>query len=299
MVRNRLVFLLAGTLLLTAACEDNERTSDAYGNFEADETLISAETPGKILRLDLKEGEILPAGETVAQIDTSDLHLQRLTLDAQRNAVRARYPQLTAQIDIIKAERAVLERDKTRLEALVADSAATQQELDGVNGRLDVLEERIRSIRTQHEPLLAELSLIDAQEARLNDQFNKSTIINPVAGTVLIKHAQEYELASPGRPLYTIAALDELDLRVFVTGADLPNVKLGEKAEVLVDDGQGSVRSLTGVVTWVNPKAEFTPTTVQTREERVNLVYAVKVRTPNDGSLKIGMPGEVNFGAGR
>lgn len=299
MVHKSLVFLLAGTLLLTAACEDNTRTSNAYGNFEADEILISAETPGKILRLNVQEGEILQAGDTVAQIDTSDLHLQRLTLDAQRGAVRARYPQLTAQIDIIKAERAVLERDKSRLEALVADSAATQQELDGVNGRLDVLEERIRSIRTQHEPLLAELGLIDAQEARLNDMFNKSTIVNPVGGTVLIKHAEEHELASPGRPLYTIAALDELDLRVFVSGADLPNVKLGEQAEVIVDDGKGSLRSLPGVVSWVNAKAEFTPTTVQTREERVNLVYAVKVRTPNDGTLKIGMPGEVNFGTGQ
>lgn len=293
LLRPVLPVLLAAVLL--PACSSDEETSDAYGNFEATEITVSAEAGGELLRFAVQEGETLDAGAVVGLIDTTQAALKREQLLAQRAAVASRVENVLAQIAVLREQKQVALHEQERVRRLLQDSAATQKQYDDITGSIAVLNKQIAQIETQNRTVLSEVRAVDAQIAQLDDQVDKSTIVNPVAGTVLTTFADEHEFVAPGRPLYTIANLDEMTLRVYVSGGQLPQVKLGDTVTVLFDRDAETNQSTRGRVSWISSKAEFTPRIIQTKEERVNMVYAVRVRVKNDGRLKIGMPGEIRL----
>lgn len=287
--------ILFSAIILLAACNGGSDKSDAYGTFESTEVTISSESAGKILWLKVDEGQALKSGDTVALIDTVQLALKREALIAQRKAASNKADYITAQIKVIEEQKKTSEVEKNRLEKLFKDGAATQQQIDNINGVIAVYEKQMSSIETQNEPVLNELEAYDKQIAQLTDQIKRSYIINPIEGTVLTKYSEANEVVIQGKALYKIADLDYIYLRVYVSGAQLPNLKLEQKVKVLVDKNEKDLKEYEGTVSWISSSAEFTPKIIQTKEERVNLVYAVKVKVKNDGTLKIGMPGEVKF----
>jgi len=281
--------------ILLVSCESNEDKSDAYGNFEATEITVSAQAQGELKTFDVKKGAELKEGQMLGYVDTSSLHLQRKQLLAQKQSVKTKLSNLDAQIDVQQQQLANAETQLNRIKKLHADNAATDQQLDDIEGKVKTLRKQIRSVRVQKQGIRSELDVLDTKMAQVEDKIDKAMIKNPVKGTVINKFAEKGELVAPGKSLYKVAALDEMELKVYISGAQLPHVKIGQKVEVLIDESKTENRQLTGTVSWVADDAEFTPKVIQTKEERVKLVYAVKIRVPNDGSLKIGMPGEANF----
>jgi len=301
-------------MLFAAACSSDGARADAYGNFEADDLIVSAEGSGRILQFIAEEGGQLKAGDTVGTIDASQLSLRREQLEASIRAVAARSPAIAEQLAVfekqsaaVRQQMATLEREKRRVEALIRNDAATPKQLDDLNAQLEAAQRQLdvvagqqtatnASLSVQKGGLLAEITPLQKQIGQLDDQIAKCRITNPVAGTVLVTYAEAGEVTAMGKPLYKIADLSSLVLRAYVSGNQLSSVKIGQEVKVSVDAGDGSMKELTGKIIWISPKAEFTPKVVQTREERVSLVYAVKISVPNaDGMLKIGMPGEVRF----
>jgi len=280
---------------ILSACTGNKEKSDAYGTFEATEITISAENSGKIISFSVNEGDSLNIGDTVGVIDTTQLVLKREALIAQKKGSSSKAEYIASQIEVLKEQKKNSEVEKERLEKLVKDGAATSQQLDLINGQLSVYEKQILSIETTNAPVLDEQEAYAKQIEQIQDLINKSIIVNPEKGTVLNKYAEAGEMVVQGKSLYKIADLSNMILRVYVSGAELPKIKIGQKVEVLVDKDEDENTKLEGAVTWISSNAEFTPKIIQTKEERVKLVYAVKVRVPNNGLLKIGMPGEVNF----
>ncbi|MEI6060629.1 MAG: HlyD family efflux transporter periplasmic adaptor subunit [Bacteroidota bacterium] len=289
--------LLMIALAVLTSCSNRDNLSDAYGNFEAVQVTVSAESAGKIHYLKVEEGSQPDSGSIVALIDTTDLFLKKLQLQAQKKAVSVKNSSVSSQIGVQQQQKANLLVEKNRITRLVADKAATTKQLDDINGALDLVDKQIASIQTQDAGITEEMEVIDRQIAQVNESIHKCYIRNPVKGTVLSKYAESGEIAAPGRALYKIADLSVMELKVYVSGTQLPAVKQGQEVEVLIDADKKTNRKLSGVVSWISPRAEFTPKIIQTKEERVNLVYGVKVRVPNDGSLKIAMPAEVNFTA--
>jgi HlyD family secretion protein len=280
---------------LLAACSGNKEKSDAYGTFEATEITVSAENSGKIILFNVNEGDSLNVGDTVGVIDTTQLVLKRDALIAQKKGSSTKAEYIASQIEILKEQKKNSEVEKERIEKMFKDGAATSQQLDLIKGQISVYEKQILSIETTNAPLLDEQEAYAKQIEQVQDMINKSTVINPVKGTVLNKYAEAGEMVVQGKALYKIADLSNMILRVYVSGAELSKIKIGQKVEVLVDKDAEENIKLEGIVTWISSTAEFTPKIIQTKEERVKLVYAVKVRVQNSGLLKIGMPGEVNF----
>ncbi len=289
--------LIMIALAVLTSCSNRDSLSDAYGNFEAVQVTVSAESAGKIHYLKLEEGSQPDSGSIVALIDTTDLFLKKLQLQAQKKAVSVKNSSVSSQIGVQQQQKANLLVEKNRITRLIAGKAATTKQLDDINGALDLVDKQIASIETQDAGIAEEMEVIDRQIAQVNESIHKCYIRNPVKGTVLSKYAEAGEIAAPGRALYKIADLSVMELKVYVSGTQLPSVKQGQEVEVLIDADKKTNRKLSGVVSWISPRAEFTPKIIQTKEERVNLVYGVKVRVPNDGSLKIAMPAEVNFTA--
>ncbi|MEZ5083191.1 MAG: HlyD family efflux transporter periplasmic adaptor subunit [Bacteroidales bacterium] len=288
----QILFLLVFVL---ASCSDSENLSDAYGNFEVDEVIISAEANGKLIQYSAREGLQLSKGQLVGIIDTTDFVLKRSQLIAQKTAISSNIKSIQSQIEVQEQQKKNRLTDKNRIEKLLKDGAATQKQLDDINGTIDLIDSQIASIQTQYTSIRAEMDVIKTQITQVEESIKKCHIYNPIDGVVLEKYAEQNEIAAFGRPLYKIANTDEMILRVYVSGGQLPNINIGQQVEVLIDQDEKTTRALSGEVTWVSDKAEFTPKIIQTKEERVNMVYAVKVRVKNDGSLKIGMPGEINF----
>ena len=286
-------FILLLVPALLAGCSARNNLSDAYGNFETREYLVSAEGQGKIMQFDVEEGSVLSGGQAVGYIDTIALHLQRQQLEARIGAVAAQRTGIRAQIGVQESQKKTLLVEKKRLEKLLEDGAATGKQMDDLNGQIETLERQIVSTRSRFETIKAEITALEAQVRISEDQLERNFIVNPVDGTVLEKYAEAYEMAIPGKALYKIADLSTMILRVYISGDQLAAVKIGQKVGVIIDDPESGNKPLPGTVTWISGKSEFTPKIIQTREERVNLVYAVKVEVPNDGRLKIGMPGEV------
>ena len=280
---------------ILSSCNFNKDESDAYGNFEATEIIISAETSGRIVRFDLEEGQELKAGQDVGLIDTTDLYLKTEQLRAQKKAVATRAPGVAAQIQVQLQQKANLETEKARIDKMFQDKAATRKQVDDIKGALDLVDRQIASIKTQQSGIVEEMEVVQKQIAVTREALGKCKIINPINGTVLVKYAETGELALPGKSLYKLADLSNMELRVYVSGDQLPAIKIGQKVQVLLDKDLKTNQSLDGVVSWISQKAEFTPKIIQTKEERVNLVYAIKIKVPNDGRIKISMPGEVNF----
>ena len=286
-------FILLLVPALLAGCSARNNLSDAYGNFETREYLVSAEGQGKIMQFDVEEGSVLSGGQAVGYIDTIALHLQRQQLEARIGAVAAQRTGIRAQIGVQESQKKTLLVEKKRLEKLLEDGAATGKQMDDLNGQIETLEKQIVSTRSRFETIKAEITALEAQVRISEDQLERNFIVNPVDGTVLEKYAEAYEMAIPGKALYKIADLSTMILRVYISGDQLAAVKIGQEVGVIIDDPESGNKPLPGTVTWISGKSEFTPKIIQTREERVNLVYAVKVEVPNDGRLKIGMPGEV------
>jgi HlyD family secretion protein len=278
-----------------ASCNSNKERSDAYGNFEAVETTISAEANGKLLSFKLEEGQTLNAGVPVGLIDTVDTQLKLLQLKAQVTSVSSRTDNLNAQIAVVDKQTENLMTDKKRIEGMFKDKAATQKQLDDINGAVDVASKQKDAITIQFKGVKDDASVVRRQIDQLKDQIRKCHIINPFKGTVLAKYVEPNEMVTMGKAMYKIADVSTLDLKVYVSGSQLSEVKIGKEVKVLIDKTNGTIKKMTGKVSWVSDQSEFTPKIIQTRDERVNLVYAVKIKVKNDGSLKIGMPAEVNF----
>jgi len=288
-------YVLISLVLLVGACNMNNDKSDAYGQFEATEVMVSAEGNGKLLNFKIEEGQKLTKKENVGVIDTTQLVLRRDQIEAQMQSARSKLTNVKAEAAVIREQKDVAMTDLKRIKAMYKDQAATQKQLDDAEGNIRVLNRRIQATETQRNSILAEINALKAQKAQVVDQVGKAEIINPVNGRVLTKYVEPSELVHNGSVLYKIANLDTLELRAYVSGAQLPKVKLGQKVNVLIDKNAEENESFPGRVSWVSDEAEFTPKMIQTKEERVTQVYAVKIRVPNDGTIKIGMPGEVNF----
>ncbi|MGN5954399.1 HlyD family secretion protein [Sphingobacterium lactis] len=296
---NYKIGLFAISLLGLLSCKSKEEAFDASGSFEAIETIISAEANGTIKSLHVEEGEDLQAGQLVGYIDTVQTYLKIKQLEAQIGAGLSRKPNIPVQLSSLKQQIAHLESERERTRKLVAGDAATPKQLDDIESQILVLRKQLdaqqSSLAITDQRIGKEVAPVEVQIAQLQDQLAKSKIINPIQGTVLTKYVEENEAAMMGKPLYKIADLSEIILRVYISGSQLPQVKIGQKLTVLTDDGNEGYTKTEGVVTWIADKAEFTPKTIQTKDERANLVYAVKVKVKNDGRYKIGMYAEVKF----
>lgn len=283
-------------VLAAATACDREREPDAYGNFEATEVVVSAQTAGQVQRFTPVEGMRLERGAAVALIDTTQLSLERRQLAAQREAVGARTNEVGEQLRVLEVQREIARRTLERTQRLFAEQAATAQQLDQAERDYRVLGAQIEALRAQRRSVGLDASATEARVAQVRDRLSRSTVVNPQAGIVLATYAREGEVVQSGQPLYKIADLDTLELRAYVSEAQLGRFRIGQRVRVHVDDGNGGLRTMPGTVTWVAAKSEFTPTPVQTRDGRSELVYAVKVRVANTGgALKIGMPADLTL----
>lgn len=274
------------------SCGNSNGKADGYGNFEATEITISSENNGKLMQFNVDEGDALKKEQLVGYIDTIPLSLKKDQLLVSKDVIASKSKGVLSQISVLNAKLKTVKTNKTRVENLIKDNAATQKQLDDVNGEIDVIKNQIRSVEIQNAPVVNELKNIDVQLQQLDDQIQKSKIVNPVNGTVLTKYAEPNEVTAFGKPLYKIADLSTMQLRVYVSETQLPNLKIGQNVTVKIDD-KDDMKSYDGTISWIASEAEFTPKIIQTKEERVALVYAVKIDVKNDGSLKIGMPAEM------
>lgn len=295
---NSLKILTIIPLFLTA-CSQHQNTYDASGTFESLETLISAEANGVIKALDIQEGQELQAGQAIGYIDSTQLYLRKLQLQSQIKAVLSKRPDVTLQLAALQEQLSQAVREQQRIANMVQADAATPKQLDDATAQVAVIKKQIAaqqsSLGITSSSLTQEASPLEVQIAQLEDELTKSRIVNPLDGTVLVKYAEANETTTVGKPLYKIADLSSIILRAYVTGPQFGQLKLNQSVTVLVDDAKGAYREYPGTVEWISDKAEFTPKTIQTKDERENLVYATKIRVKNDGLLKIGMYGEVRF----
>lgn len=280
--------LLFGTLL---SCSNSEK-ADGYGNFEATEITISSEANGKLEFLNLEEGQVLEKGTIVGLVDTLQLYLNKQQLFASKETAASKSGGVWSQVSVLNQQLQTAKTEQQRIQNMFNENAATQRQLDQANSQVDVLKKQIQNVETQNSPIVNEVKSIGAKVAQIEEQIENSKITNPINGTVLTKYAEPDEIVSFGKPLYKIADLDEMTLRVYVSETQLPNIKIGQEVTIKIDSSE-EMKNYKGSISWISASAEFTPKIIQTKEERVNLVYAVKVIVKNDGSLKIGMPAEM------
>lgn len=296
MKKSFLLFLTSATLL---SCNNSEKEFDASGTFEAVETIISADATGTINAFDIEEGQLLDSNQIIGYIDSTQLHLKKMQLESQVNALLSRKPDIGIQLAALNAQLVKANREKSRISNLLKEGAATPKQLDDINAEIELIKKQTEaqesSLSITKEGIGKDASPLYIQIRQIQDQLNKCKIINKTKGTVLTKYAEVNEMASQGKPLYKIADLSAIILRAYITGNQLPNVKLNQEVTVSTDDGKGGYKQTKGIITWISDKAEFTPKTIQTKDERANLVYALKVQVKNDGSYKIGMYGEIKF----
>ncbi len=287
------LYILISTFLLGSLLScSNEEKADAYGNFEATEIMVSSEANGKLEFFNLEEGEVLEKGAVVGLVDTLQLYLNKQQLLASKETVASKSDGVWSQVSVLNQQLETAKTEQQRIQNMFNDNAATQRQLDQTNSQVNVLEKQIENVETQNAPIVNEVKAMEAKVAQINDQITKSKITNPIAGTVLTKFAEPGEIVSFGKPLYKIANMEEMTLRVYLSELQLSNINIGQKVSVKIDSEE-EMKAYEGIISWVSASAEFTPKIIQTKEERVNLVYAVKVTVKNDGSLKIGMPAEM------
>ena len=295
------------------ACNSKKTTYDASGTFEVDETVVSSEIAGKLLTFNVQEGDTLAQGAIVGTVDPTQLHLQKAQVEASIAALKEKTSDIKPEVKLLEDQLRVqqsqldnLYYERTRTENLIKRDAATTKQLDDLNNQIDVMLRQMtvtkqqiavqrNNIGTQNRSVLSEGNPLQKQVAQINDQIKRTEIVNPLTGTVITKYAEPGEVTSAGKALYKIANLSYINLRAYITGNQLPLIKLGQEVSVLIDSGAHQYRHYTGNISWISDKAEFTPKTIQTKEERANLVYAIKIRVRNDGYIKIGMYGEVLF----
>jgi len=286
-------------LLIFCSCNGDNGAVDASGVFEATEIIVSAEVSGKILSLNINEGEMLKKDQQIGIIDSTQLYLTKQQLINSKEALRASRPDINSQIEATEKEIDKYTLEKSRIEKLLAGDVATQKQLDDINSQLSVLKAGLRaqknSLNTSVNSLDTKIKGMDIQIEQLNDQLKKCVIKSPIDGTVLVKYAEESELTGQGKALFKIANMNKMILKAYVTSNQLALIKTGQDVEVLAEFGKTENRGYTGKITWISSKSEFTPKTIQTQDERANLVYAVKVEVKNDDFLKIGMYGGINI----
>ena len=296
---NKVIAISLGLAVVFSGCGPKQADSDAQGTFEATEVIVSAEANGKLLALGVEEGQEVKTGESVGYVDSTALRLNKLQLIQNQKAVLAGRQNVQTQLESLRKELTNAIADQKRIENLVKGQVASQKQLDDANLRIEVLKAKIDAqenlLNTGNTALSEQGKTIAAQLNVVEDQLRRCRVINPVNGTVLTKYSEAFEMTAVGKPLYKVADLSQMTLRAYVTQDQQSKLKIGQKVNVLVDDGDEAMREYEGTIQWVNEKAEFTPKTIQTKDERANLVYAVKIAVKNDGLLKIGMYGEVVF----
>lgn len=294
-----ILFFVIGLMFLGTSCKKNKGDADAYGVCEATEIIISSESNGKMLSFDIVEGQSYEAGQTLGCIDTFQTYLQIKQLQSSINAVLARRPNASSQMRVLENKLATLNKEKQRVRNLIDANAASTKQLDDIQAEINITKSQIEATKstlsTQDQSLLEEVESMRFQLQQLQHAMESCIIKAPITGTIINKYIEENELAFQGKPLFKMADLTNMFIKVYITEDALSSVKLNQKAIVRLDNSKGKPIKLEGTVTWISPKAEFTPKMIQTKEERVNLVYAVKVSFQNDGSAKIGMPGDVIF----
>ena len=313
MINFRILTITVCTTLMLSACSDDKKSYDASGSFEAEETIISSEATGMIKELDIEDGRLLKAEQTIGYIDTIQLYLKKKQLEAQIKAIGSRLPDIAQQTNFynqqIEANRIKLknlERERQRYKKLVEGDAATTKQLDDLEAQITELKKQIEVIvqqknaqesvlQTQVSGMKADPLPLTVQIEQINDQLEKCKIVNPINGTVITQYAKQNEMATIGKALYKVADMSTIILRAYISGNQLAQIKVNQIVKVFTDDGQGSLKETQGTIIWINDKAEFTPKTIQTKDERANMVYATKIKLVNDGSYKIGMYGEIKF----
>ncbi|WP_276484550.1 HlyD family secretion protein [Paraflavitalea pollutisoli] len=312
-MKNLMTGLFAAAATLLAACNSNKTTHDATGSFEVDEVIVSSELTGKLLRFELSEGDSLSKGKVIGTVDAENISLQKDQVQASIESLKEKTADLSPQVKLLQDQLIVqqsqldrLLREKQRTENLLKQDAATGKQLDDMNAEIDVVKKQMEvtkqqinvqrsNIGTQNRGILSEGKPLEKRVAQLDDQLKRADIVNPINGTVITKYAEAGEMTATGKALYKIADLSVMTLRAYVSGSQLSQIKLNQPVKVLIDQGAKDYKEYAGTITWIADKAEFTPKTIQTKEERANLVYAIKVKVKNDGYLKIGMYGEVKF----
>jgi HlyD family secretion protein len=291
--------LLAIALVALVGCKKSDNQFDATGNFETDEVIVSSEANGKLIKFSLEEGQTLKAGQQVGFVDTVDLYLQKRQMEAQVYATLAKQPSIKPQLEVIKEQLDKAEFEQKRAAALVAENALRTKDLDDWNSQVELLKRQYiaeaSTLNISKRSIISETTPLGFQIKVLEDQLRKCKIINPINGVVLTKYALQDEMTMNSKPLYKIANLDTMTLRAYITDNQLSLLKLGQTVKVFVDKGAENYANYTGIVRWISDKSEFTPKTIQTKDERANLVYAIKIKLKNDGFIKIGMYGEVKF----
>ena len=303
----------AFALLLLSSCKSGNGNFDVSGTFEADEVIVSSELSGKIISFSAEEGQSIPKDSIVAVVDAANISLQKEQVEANIQALSEKTADVTPQVRLLENQLAVqqsllnnLLHEQTRIQNLLKQDAATGKQLDDIMAQVDVAKKSLAltqqqinvqrsNVATQNRGILSEGKPLEKRVAQLDDQLKRATILNPVSGTVITKYAEQGEITAAGKALYKIADLSTMTLRAYITGTQISQVKLGQGVKVFVDDGPDKYKELPGMISWIADKAEFTPKTIQTKDERSNLVYAIKVKVKNDGYLKIGMYGEVKF----
>lgn len=292
----RILYIAA--LLLAAACSEDS-DFDAQGTFEATEVIVSSEATGQILHFDIEEGTSVKKGERIGAVDSTQLHLQRKQLEAQLEALLSSRPDIKKQAAATKEQITKQKSELQRVGNMLRDGAATQKQYDDIEAQLRILEKQLSATLSSLDKNTATINsnavALEAQIAALDDRIAKCSLSAPVDGTVLVKYAEAGELATAGKPLMKVANLDRMYLRAYFTSEQLADIKVGDKVTVTADFGGDKRYDYEGVIAWISPESEFTPKSIQTRDTRANLVYAVKVAVKNDGRLKIGLAGEVKF----
>ncbi len=309
----RLFFLTTASTLFFVSCNSNGNSHDASGTFEADEVVVSSSANGKIIYFNLDEGSVLAKDSVVALVDPTGLTLQKEEVEATIQALGQQTLDVNPQVTLLNNQLSVqqsqldnLLHEKNRIENLLKLDAATGKQLDDINAQIDVVKKQMtvtlqqinvqkNAVGTQNRGILSQQKPMEKKAAQVADMLSKTQIKNPINGTVITKYAEAGEITTMGKPMYKIADVSTLNLRAYVTGVQLPKIKLGQTVKVLIDDGAKKYKEYSGEIIWISDKAEFTPKTIQTKEERANLVYAIKVKVKNDGYLKIGMYGEVKL----
>jgi len=293
------IFTIAALSFLFGACGGGNSKFDATGTFESEEVVVSAEATGNLVLFTVEEGAQLQKGQVMGVVDTTQLYLKKKQLIGSVTSVLSKRPDIATQLATIQKQIDVATTEKKRFENLVQSNAATTKQLDDINSQLDVLKKQYAATKSSltitTEGMNAETLALNAQIEQINDQLVKSVIKNPIDGTVITRYAKQSEVTANGKALYKVADLSTMILRIYVSGNQLAQIKLGQKVKVSVDDGNSGYRELGGEIYWISAKSEFTPKTIQTKDERANLVYAVKVHVKNDGLIKMGMYGEVRF----
>lgn len=298
-MKSRNLLGLCSLLALFSACGNGAPKYDATGTFETTEVLVSAEASGRLLYFDIEEGMLLKAGEEVGVVDTVQLYLKKLQLEASLKSVEEQRPDILKQVAATKEQISAAQRERNRVANLLKVGAANQKQLDDAEDQLEVLRKQLvaqnSTLSNSHQSLTWQSSSVGIQVAQVEDQLKKCHITSPITGTVLAKYAEAGELTAMGTPLFKVADTEQMYLRAYITSEQLSLVKLGQKVTVFSDYGTDEHKQYPGVVTWISDTSEFTPKTILTKNERANLVYAVKIAVHNDGLLKIGMYGGVEF----